>query len=231
MLQQAFEALKTYDWGTDRNQLAPIDAAIISTRDDAAARKALEDQMIAALNSSISRDAKDTVCRWLMIVGTANSVPALAELLPNAELSHMGRYALERIPAAEAGQALLAALPKVSNELKIGVLSSLAKRTDVTDVAAIAALLTADDGAVARSAALALGTIGSPAAAKALADAKPNDAAKGAATDSKLACAERLLAAGNKVEALGLYKSLVGDDQPKQVRLAATRGMLACAGN
>jgi thioredoxin-like negative regulator of GroEL len=124
----------------------------------------------------------------------------------------------------------LAALPKVNNELKIGVLSSLAKRTDVNDVAAIAALLAADDGAVARSAALALGTIGSPEAAKALADAKPNDAAKSAATDAKLSCAERLLGAGKKVEALALYKSLVGDEQPKQVRLAATRGMLACAG-
>ena len=67
-------------------------------------------------------------------------------------------------------------------------------------------------------------------AAKALADAKPADAAKQAATDARFACAEALLAAGKKDEALAIYKTFVGPDQPKQAKLAATRGMLACAG-
>ena len=31
-------------------------------------------------------------------------------------------------------------------------------------------------------------------------------------------------------QALAIYKGLAGADQPKHVRLAATRGMLACAG-
>ena len=30
MLDQAFEALKTYDWGTDPNALKPIDEAVIA---------------------------------------------------------------------------------------------------------------------------------------------------------------------------------------------------------
>ena len=34
------------------------------------------------------------------------SVPTLAELLPDPRLSHMARYALERIPDAQAGAAL-----------------------------------------------------------------------------------------------------------------------------
>ena len=54
--------------------------------------------------------------------------------------------------------------------------------------------------------------------------------AKAAVTDARLSCAEGLLAAGNKGEALAIYKSLVGEGEPKQVKLAATRGMLACAG-
>jgi len=41
-----------------------------------------------------------------MVVGTASSVPALAALLTDNELSHMARFALERMPAAEAGAAL-----------------------------------------------------------------------------------------------------------------------------
>ena len=42
MLDQAFDALKTYDWGTDRKVLNPIDEAVVATHDDAAARKELE---------------------------------------------------------------------------------------------------------------------------------------------------------------------------------------------
>ncbi len=84
---------------------------------------------------------------------------------------------------------------------------------------------------MARAAAIALGDIGTAEAAKALADAKPTaPEATQAATDARLACAEDLLAGGKKAEALAVYKSLAGEGQPKQVRLAATRGMLACAG-
>ncbi len=38
MLDQAFEALKTYDWGTDRKALDPIDDAVVATHGDDAAR-------------------------------------------------------------------------------------------------------------------------------------------------------------------------------------------------
>jgi hypothetical protein len=78
---------------------------------------------------------------------------------------------------------------------------------------------------------LALGAIGAAEAARALRTAKPANAeVKAAARDSALTCAEGLVASGNKAEALAIYKSFLGDDQPKHVRLAATRGMLACAG-
>jgi len=39
-----------------------------------------------------------------------------------------------------------------------------------------------------------------------------------------------MLAAGKKVEAMAIYKSLSGEDQPKHVRLAAIRGLLAVTG-
>jgi hypothetical protein len=94
----------------------------------------------------------------------------------------------------------------------------------------LTALLSDADAAVARSAALALGAIRLPTAARALADAKPeSDEVKTAVIDASLACAEGLLAAGKKMEAMSLYNTLTGEDQPKHVRLAATRGMLACA--
>jgi HEAT repeat protein len=230
-LDQAFEALKTYDWGADPKILNPIDEAVVATRGDNAARQELEARLLAVLKTDVSRDAKDVVCRKLRVIGTAASVPALAELLPHQDLSHMARYALERIPAAEAAQALRDALPKIDNVLKIGVLGSLGARQDVASVPALVALLGDADAAVARSAALALGAIRAPEAASALREAKPeSDELKTAVTDACLACAEGLLAAGKKGEAMAVYKGFIGEDQPKHVRLAATRGMLACAG-
>ncbi len=231
MLDQAFEALNSYDWGTDRSALNPIDEAVVATHGDAAARLELENRLAAVLKTDVSRDAKDFVCRKLMVIGTAASVPALAELLPQDEHSHLARYALERIPAPEAAQAMRDALPKLSGVLKVGVIGSLGVRQDVASVPALSAMLGEADAAVASAAAFALGAIRTPEAAKALAKVKPAGGdLKLAATDASLACAEELLTDGKKVEALTIYKGLASADQPKHVRLAATRGMLACAG-
>ena len=220
MLDQAFEALKTYDWGAERSPLEPINEAIISSRNDAVARKDLEARLISALKTPISRDAKDYVCRKLMQIGTAASVSTVAELLVDKDLSHMARFALERNPAPEAAQALRDALPRVAGQ-----------RRDVASVASLAKMLNDTDGTIARSAALALGAIRTSEAAKALSNAKANaPETQIAITDASLSCADSLLAVGNKSEALVIYKSLLGEGQSKQVRLAATRGLLACSG-
>jgi len=228
----AFEALKTYDWGTDRKPLMPLDEAVIATHGDAAACKDLETRLAAVLKTNASRAAKDYVCRKLMMIGTAQSVPALAPLLADKDLSHMARYALERIPAPEAAQAMRDALPKLSGAPKVGVIGSLGVRRDAASVPALAAALGDADKAVVCAAAGALGRIGSVEAAKALGEAakKAPEGVKLAVADGLLVCAETLLAAGNKAEALAIYKSLAGEDQPKHVRLAATRGLLAVAG-
>jgi HEAT repeat protein len=231
MLDQAFEALKTYDWGAERSPLEPINEAVISSRNDAVARKDLEARLIAALKTPISRDAKDYVCRKLMQMGSAASVSTVAELLADKDLSHMARFALERNPAPEAAQALRDALPRVDAPLKVGIISSLGQRRDVASITLLAKMLNDTDGTIARSAALALGAIRTSEAAKALGNAKATvPETQIAITDASLSCAESLLALGNKSEALVIYKSLLGEGQSKQVRLAATRGMLACSG-
>jgi HEAT repeat protein len=231
MLDQAFEALKEYDWGTDKAPLAPIDQAVAATHGDVAARADLEKRLLAALKSDISRDAKDYVCRKLTIVGTAASVPTLADLLANADQAHMARFALERIEAPEAGQALRDALPKLNGKLKIGAISSIGARRDAQAVTALSGMLKDSDPAVARAAAIALGDISSIEAAKALhSSGTPDEQARSSAIDAQLRCAEALLAENKKADALAIYKSLASGEQPKHVKLAATRGMLACAG-
>jgi HEAT repeat protein len=226
MLEETFEVLKTYDWGMDRHRLDPIDEAVVKTHSDPAARKQLESQLLAVLQSNAPRDAKDFVCRQLRTIGTAASVPALELLLPNAELSHMARYALERIPDPQAGHALERQLRKLNGQLKIGVISSLGTRGE--GVRLLRPLLKDSDEAVARAAAIALGRIASLDANKALASAKPRPALAVVFADASMACAEQLLATGHTKEAKATYQRLLKNNPPELVRQAAERGLKAC---
>jgi HEAT repeat protein len=228
-LAKALDALKTYDWGVDPSVLKPIDEAIAATHTDAAARKELEAALTAVLKTEAPQAAKNAVCRALMVVGTAAAVPALAPLLGDEKLSHMARFALERIQEPEAGQALRDALPKVSAKLKVGVIASLGVRGVATSIAPLQALLDDADAGVAAAAARALGDIALPDAAKALVMAKATAGNKAALADASLICAEHLLAAGNKAAAKVTYEKVLAISPTKPAMDAATRGLQACA--
>jgi len=243
-LDKAFAALATFDWGTgitipepgkppeDAGLLAPVENAVVAAHGDAAAGKALEARLAAVLQSDAPRAAKDFACRMLKMIGTAESVPALAALVLDKDLSHMARFALELNCTTEAAAALREALPKVQGGTKIGTIGSLGKRRDAASVAALAELLADADKTIARAAAAALGAIGTPAAATALCDClkQAPEGLTAAATDACLICAERLLADGQKAAAVAVFKSLSGQDQPPHVRVAVARGLLSAAG-
>ncbi len=234
-IDKAFEALKTFDWGVDykkyREVLGPIEDAIPATHGDAAARKELETRLAAVLPTGASRAAKDFVGRKLAIIATAESVPALAALLPDKDLSHMARYALEQIPVAAATQALREALAKTSGAEKVGVIGSIGARRDEESIPDLAALVGDSDASIAAAAATALGDIGTAVAAKALQDAKPaSDPVKLRVADARLAAGERLLAAGDKAGALAVYESLIASKPAKSILLAARRGQLKARG-
>ncbi len=230
-VDKAFETLKTYDWGVDREVLKPIDQAIVGTQDDAAARKALERSLVNALAGGISRSAQDYVCRRLRVIGTSQSVDALAALLPAEDTSHIARYALERIPEEKAAKAMRDALPKISSKLKPGIIGSLGVRRDKKSIKVIAKLLGDSDNQVAKAAAQSLGLIGTSAAARQLSRLakKASTNMKMPVADASLVCAEQLLADGKKSEAVALYKELKDDDQPSHVKVAAMKGMLTAA--
>jgi HEAT repeat protein len=230
MLDTAFEALKKFDWGSDLAALNPIEDTVVAAHGNPDAAKELEKRLIAALQGELSRDAKEYVCRKLAVIGTANAVPQLTDLLVNSDSSHMARFALERIPAPEAAKALRDALSKVSGNVKIGVISSLGGRRDSAAVAPLGSLLKDAEPTIARAAALALGAIGNAEAASALqlalqsANVNPLTI-----VDAMLSCAEALLAGNQRADASAIYKTFAQENQPRIVRLAATRGLLACA--
>ncbi|MBI4602203.1 MAG: HEAT repeat domain-containing protein [Planctomycetes bacterium] len=236
-LEKAFEALKGYDWGTDPATLKMIDDALAAARGDAASRSELEARLAAVLRSAAPRAAKDFACRRLSRAGSAACVPALAGLLGDDSLSHMARYALERLPCPEAGSALREALSKLEGKLKAGAVRSLGARRDVESIPRLAELSSDPDPLVAATAAAALGQVGTAEAAAALA-AKEGAVAAGkapdslcrAAADARLECAERLLGAGKKAEAAAIYEALRSASQPEHVRLAASLGLAAATG-
>ncbi|MDP7289070.1 MAG: HEAT repeat domain-containing protein [Phycisphaerae bacterium] len=229
-VDEAIKSLKEYDWGADRKTLDPIAQAINATHGDAAARKKIETALIAALPGA-SRSAQDFICRRLRVVGTTASVKPLAALLCDEKASAIARYALERHCCPSATDALSAALGKASKKLKPGIIGSLGIRRDKKSVSAICKFLSDSDGMTARAATKALALIGTPDAAKALCAcaAKAPAAIKVQVADACLICAEQLLADGEKAAAIGVYKALKGDDQPKHVKVAAMKGMLTAA--
>lgn len=230
MLDTAFEALKKFDWGSDLAALNPIEDAAIAAHEKPEVGKDLESRLVAALQGELSLDAQEYVCRKLAMVGTAAAVPSLAVLLVKQEISHMARFALERVPASEAAQALRDALPMVNGPVKIGVISSLGARRDSAAVATLGTLLKDSDPAIARAVALALGAIGNAESAAALQVAQQASSGNPLTlVDALLSCAEALLAGNKLAEASAIYRSFEQTSQPRLVRLAAARGLLACA--
>lgn len=229
MLEQAFESLKTYEWGVDPKGLKPIQDAVIATHGNAAARKELESKLAKVLATDVPRAAKDSVCRFLKTIGTAHSVPALAQLLHDAELSHMARHALQTIDAKEAATALVNAIDKAPKKIKIGLISSLGARGKDVPVGALANALGDKDPEISSAGALALGAIGSAESAKALGAAKVNDNNKAAVCDAMLQCAESMSAHGKKTDAKTIYQKVLTIGPTKAAKMAAELGLKANA--
>jgi HEAT repeat protein len=230
-LDTPFAALEAFDWGGDAAPFKAIDDAVIAAHGDAALRGDLERRLTEVLGPGTSRAAREYACRKLSMIATAASVPAIAALLPDENESHMARFALERIGAPEAADAIRKALGTVPANLKIGMISSLAARGDAACVSMLVPLLAAE-ASVAKAAAGALGTIHTSEAVQALAAAKPAADVEPAVIDARLACAEALLRQGRPAEALAIYKSIAaaaaGQPAGRLAELAATRGILSC---
>lgn len=198
-----------------------------------AAESEAERTAIAVLQSSAAMAQKEAACLRLKEIGTAASVPALASLLTDDGLAQWALDALETLPAPEANDALLAALPAVAGKTKAGVIHALGIRREPRAAPELAKLVRALDGVVAVAAAQALGRIAN---LDALVAIQTGGAGLGGRiqmhfTDALLACADRLRAEGNVDVAAKVYEELRSPDETPVVRRAAFRGSVLCAGH
>ena len=186
-----------------------------------------EPSLIAVLQSDQkSAHDKDAACAQLKRTGTEAAIPALAGLLIDDQLSHSARYALESMPSAKAGEALLQALPKTAGANRIGIINSLGERAEKSAVTTLIACLADTDATTAMAAAEALGKIGGPEAQKAL-DKALNQAAGprlNAVMDALLRCAT---ATPDRAEFKKLYETGKGE----ALRVAAYRGWIQASGS
>jgi len=186
-------------------------------------RKAIE-----VLKSDQHGSKKAMACKHLAIWGTAEAVPYLAELLPDAELASWCRIALEAIPDPAADAALRGAVPGLKGRLLIGVLNSIGVRRDLEAVPVLVAKLTDADAGVVSAAAVALGRIGNEPAAEALQPllTKAPAGAREAVAEGCILCAEKRLAEETFSDALDIYTAVRKANISKQKTREATRGVI-----
>ena len=171
-VKAALADLPTYEFGDSRAGLYLIETAVREAGSNRKAKRVMAKSLAGVLKSKSTNAAKDFACRQLAIIGGESQVDAIANLLPDTELSDIARYALERIPAPEAGKALRDALAKTKGKLKVGVISSLGVRAEADSVAPLKALLAAlEEAHAAMPTAARIGAVGTTGSGRHLAGA------------------------------------------------------------
>ncbi len=223
--ESTLAALKQYKFGEDRSCLAAVSDALSAAKSDAAKAKALEEGLLAILSGEAGVDAKNFVCRELVVYGTAASVPVLAGLLQNPEVAATAFWALENIPGQEASDALIQAAAASAAPVRLAAAQSLGRRGLAEP---LGGMLNDADESVAVAAANALGKAGSE-AALALITAKRASAAgalRAALDCAALECADKQAAAGKEESALAIYGELLAPGSAAHVRSGALGGLI-----
>ena len=229
--QQAFEQLKTYDYGHDISPLVAIEALIDQSSNDPPQRKQIAAQLVAILQEPKTPNAaKQFICRQLERIGSDEHVPLLAKMLADPQAGEFARRALQQIPGDAASAAVREALARANGGARIGLINTLGERRDPRALEALAKLMADPDAKVAMAAIRALGKIGTEEAAAALAKAAAKPGLAEAILHAQLRCADALAADGNLEAAdaiyLPIYLRALTQKQPVLFRIAALSGLV-----
>jgi HEAT repeat protein len=212
----------------DRGVGAPLGlrAYVFSHKDNPQARRETEAALLRFIQGSPAPGGFMAACRALRLIGGPDSVPVLAALVLKPETTDAARFALERIPGSEAGQALLTALDKTQGAVKRGLVFSLGERKTAAAVPALEKLAGGKDLSSAADAVKALGKIGGPEAVRVLSAVLGK-----AGLQLKLEAASALLlAVENGPGAAAVYNKLFAANLPPVMRQAAFKGKIEAAG-
>ena len=227
---EALGKIVTYKFGESREPLSVVADLVRDALAVPEKRQVLAGELAAILATDATLDCKQFVCRQLALIGGAENVQALAPLLTSPDTADMARYALERIPGAEADAALIVALAAAPAVFKVGIINSLGERGCADAVDELGPLAVHADPVVAEAAIAALGKIGGAKADEALAKAEVGAELVQVVANARLDCAAQYLAQGKKKPAAAIYEDLFVPNAPRPVRVAALKGLVTAKG-
>ncbi|MGZ5454915.1 MAG: HEAT repeat domain-containing protein, partial [Candidatus Aminicenantales bacterium] len=228
-LDAILKDLQTYDFASGVGAPMRLHAYVFTHKDNPQNRKDTEIALIKFVQSSPAPGGLMAACRALRLIGGPNAVPVLATLVLKPESTDPARYALERIPGAEADQALIAMLDKTQGDIRRGIVSSLGERRSAAAVPVLARLAGGKDAVLAADAIKALGKTGGADAIQALSAALGKAAAplKSEIASALLCSAEGAATAGDKVAAAAVYDKVLAANVSPASRQAAFKGKIA----
>ena len=154
------QAVLTYTFGESREPLSVVEDMVRNSYGNQEERLNLEKQFAAVLKmDDVTYEAKDFACRQLMLIGTDESIPAIATLLGDEKLSNMARYALEQNQSPEVDKVLVKALDSTSGLPLVGIINTLGNRGNAAPLAALEKLTMNSDVMVANAATAAVAKI------------------------------------------------------------------------
>ncbi len=229
-IDEQLTKLKSFEYGADQGPGIELEQIVFQLPTDSPIRGTVEEKLIGALDDANSI-ARGVICRQLRVIGTDRCVPAVAQLLSDAELSSFARYTLEGIGSEAARKAMHEALGKLPGELQVGLLNSLARLGHQAMREDCVRFLASQDSQVAAAAIRALGKLGGGETIRVLTKARSTAREELAKTIdlALLACAEERLAGGDADSAAPIYAKLF--DQGGAFRLAGLRGLVAAQPN
>jgi HEAT repeat protein len=189
-------------------------------------------ELTAALGTDRSLWERTEACRQLAVMGDRKTIPLLARLLADEDITHMARFALEPMPHPEVDRVFRDALGTLRGAPLAGVVNSLGVRRDPKAVKPLRKLLAADSTEVATAAAIALGRIGTPDAAEALTEGMEQaaDSLRPCLHEALLECAAQMTERGRTRQARAVYDQLRGVPTTATIQLAALRGAIVTRG-
>ena len=227
-LEEILGKIAWYEYGMSRESLTELTELERSVIESSELVNQIEKRLVEFVESDATLPGKRFICRRLSIIGTEASVPVLADMLLDPQMSDMARYALERIPGTTVDSALRNALPNASGKIKIGIVNTLGERGDSQSVSAFSKLVYDSDATLAEASIAALGKIATDQAISSLKQAKGKTKGKtrDCVLDAYLKCADKLLADGKNSQALRIYKETYNSRESVPIRCAALIGLI-----
>ena len=231
-IETAIEQLQDYSQIQGREKLVRVEALVQQTYQRPSLRVHLERQMVKVLKSEAPWDVRKFLCQQLWMMGTDESVPALAGMLTENQTVEMACYALRNHQSPMASQALIDALGKVKGRSLLSVINLIGDRREERSVPALIRIARNPAGGAAGSAIAALGKIASDSAVAYLRERRRrrNTPQQLMVAQAYLQSGQELARRGKSQAALDVYRDLFRGNEADWVRRGALLGMMETGG-